>query len=195
MKRFSLRAMRMEAMPVLRLPLLIFVADMLFASFFGALLAARHAVSSSFPLALGIPGVISLLCLGSYLMLSDEKRLLRTTVFGKCLVAMGDPQAIMKEIDEEALEKCDGYSRFVLLKTWLILLEPEGAGAPPFSKAVHFRPIPRASIQLIIDEPFSASGDSCLKRLTIQCRQGVYSLPCFDQRDLDALRSWIKEQE
>ena len=195
MERFSMRCMRRESARVLRLPLICFVASMLCSAFLGAVLKSKHAASSWLTAGICIPGVFALLCLGTYLIVSDEKRLIRTTVYGKMLTALGNPEQLMQAIDAEARVRCERYSRFTLLNTWLIVMEWEGKQPSPQSGKVCFRPIPRSSIRSVYRLPSDLPERSNVRRLMIECENAAYTVPCYYEQEVDALRDWMKEHE
>ena len=193
MKGFSLRQMRKEYGGALRLCVGVMVSLWLAGACFGALFSAMH---TEFPTALAALGVLlaaSLGNLGVYLILSDEKRLIRKTPYGWALATLGDPKEIMEKIDQDALRRCEYHGSFTLLQNWLILQVPFGWRFEP--RRVCALPIPRSSIQSIKVLGERNTGDPEERRLRLISSRDTYEFFSFQQQDVDDLRRWMEEGE
>jgi len=194
MKDFSVRQMRSEYRGVLRLIVGAFVSVLLAASLMGALLAARHAESAVMLTSGALLLVLCLAALGAYLILSDEKHLIRRTPFGQALTRLGDARSVMREIDQSAMQRCERRGAYALLKDWLIIYRLDGWRMD--RRRVCACPVPRGSIRAILVLPERNPDDPQERRVLVTGDNGVqYSFSCFQQQDVDALRNWMRGEE
>ena len=193
MKGYSLRRMRKEYGGVLRLLLMGFSALMLSSALSGAVLKACHAGEKTIVTAALLSLIAAALCLGAYLIVSDEKRLLRKTAYGRALARLGDAEALMREIDREAGTSCEEYGSFALLHSWLMVYYPDRSPIDPYR--VCCRPIPRKAVRFIGVVRQDGQRGAEERTVRISCEMGQFDFPFRQTRDLDALRRWMEKRE
>ena len=124
MDRFCIRQMRKEYRGVIKACCASAVVLLLAGACLGAVAQARHADSRALILLLGVQLFIVISLLGMYLILSDEKRLIRQTPFGRSLQRLGDPERLIADIDKSARKGLERHGAYTLTQDWLILEYP-----------------------------------------------------------------------
>ena len=137
MKNYSVLRMRDEKKPWLRAMISCMVIYLVLAALAGALWKIVQGdrtilmASASF-------FVCSLFSAGLYLFYTDEKHLLKITIYGKTVKMYGEMQEIadgmnrnkqgdkeiMDEIDREALDMVFACGGFALMRDWMVLFQP-----------------------------------------------------------------------
>ena len=185
--------MRREYGGILRAVLGGFVAFMLSGTAMGAILIVKKADSRSVLTALGILLFVLLFFLALYLIVSDEKRLVRSTPYGQALERLGDPRGCMAAIDQSARERFEEHGSFVLTKDWLIVRYARGWRLDP--RRVCAQPIPRAAVKTIRVSSGDRPRDPQERRVIVAWAGGCQAFSCFQQQDLEALKNWMAERE
>ena len=131
--------------------------------------------------------------LGLYLIVSDPRKLLQKTPYGQALTRLGDPVALMAEIDREALRQCEQHGSFTLLNRWLVLYQPNGWYYEPKRQCAI--PLPRERIGAVHALPPDNPYDPQEFRVCLVCGSEQYVFRCYQKQDLNALISWIGNKE
>lgn len=191
MKDFCLRRMRKEYQGMLRTCTGTAVVLLLCFALLGAVSIALHVPTEQLLLLLGIGLVVLMMCFGAYLILSDPKWLLKKTPFGRALCALGEPGALMAEIDQAAEAFFEHHGSFILLRGWLVLLLPDGWAMEPYR--LGGCPIRRGSVREILLLPDSDPNDPQERHVRFVWTEGTEQFYVYQQQDLDALRGWMEE--
>lgn len=191
MKQFCLRQMRREYRGMLRTCVGTAIVFMLCFALLGAISAVKHVEMKFVLILIGIDLFIALISLGAYLILSDPKWLLKKTPFGRALYTLGDPAAVMADIDRAAEDFYEHHGSFILLRGWLILLLPDGWQMEPYRMSGY--PIQRGEIQEIRLLPDTSPADPEERHVRLTCSAGTEDFYLYQQQDLDALRVWMEE--
>ena len=194
MTGFCVREMRKEYRGVSRLYAGTAMLFLLAFACIGVIMRVREADIRFRGLLLGLDIVAVLGLLGIHLILTDEKRLIQNTPFGAFLRDLGDPNTIMREIDQSASKQLDCFPSFALTDGWLILFYPSGWKYEP--RRICARPVRKADIrstEFIPEGRLDGSG-----RMLIRIRfvsQAVCEFYIFQWEEMENLRSWLREQE
>ena len=193
MRNFSIRQMRREIFGAVRIFLWAFTALMIAAGAFGAAaIAALHWDESKILLLSGVMLCMALGALGFYYVFTDEKRLIRSTIYGRFVRQLGEPKEIMRIIDENAMKSFDSHETFALTPDFLIIYV-----AMPWKYEKNRScalPLPKEGIEEMILLPADPAGKDC-KRIGVLCRGAQYTLTGLEDEDIASLRAWIGERE
>ena len=195
MEGFCRRQMRKEYRGVLNLLVYLIVLLLLLTAVYGAfVIAFPDQRAERMLLIAAVSGVAVLFCAGLYLVFTDTKRLLRKTPFGLALTRLGDPEALMVQIDESAKKRLERLGPLALLSDWLILHYPSPTRLDPLRSCAV--PIRRESVARLRLYPEHDPDDPQKRHIALETRDGaVYDFYVFQQSALDALRDWLEEQE
>ena len=219
MKSYSVFRMRDEKKPVLRILVSCMVIYLVLAALAGALWKIVQGdrtilmASASF-------FVCSLFSAGLYLFYTDEKRLLKNTMYGKTLRMYGEKreipdgmnrnkqgvQEIMDEIDREALDMVYACGGFALMRDWMVLYQ-RFSDSYHGKNVVYSLPIHKDDIQKIRWERMENAENSAFlvhlwvswepsPELAEACRvariwrASPYVTKACEQADIQALRQW-----
>ena len=190
MKDFAIRQMRKEYRGVLRFLIGSAVVILLMASFIGALLYTEKGAEMQRKWTLsGLLLIMALLCFACYLIVSDTGWLLRHTPFGRSIQMLGEPEAVLKDIDRSAQAMYDPHGVFTLLKDWLILQYPcRWRWEPCRSCAL---PVNRSGIESIRVLPERNPRDPQEIQIEIICNGESHVICVYQQQSVTALRNWM----
>lgn len=188
---FCIRQMRREYRGALKSCWGTAVLLLLISAFFGAVLMSKHVEKRSVLLFLGIFFVLIAALFALYLILSDEKRLIRQTPFGQELLALGEPEKIMSEIDQSARAFYEPHGKFTLLKDWMIVEYPCWWRWEPYRQCA--RPIPRQAIKGIRFLNDENPDDPEERHIQVLTDHDPVDLYLFQEQDAEALKAWMKE--
>ena len=190
MKDYSVRRMRAEFRVTYRLLAGVGIAFLVLSSVFGALTLVLHEEG---PLPLVVPGVFfatAMLCLGAYLRVTDPGWLVRHSCYGKALSALGEAEALMEQLDREALHMDYEAAMFALMPHWLVLYDPSIR-----TGGVESLPIPRHQVQRLAFERDTNEENSRFA-VRVDLSSGVrFLVYAWGQADIEALRQWGATQE
>lgn len=194
MKGFCVRQMRREYRGALRLCVMTTVCVLLLFAFLGVGLHVKQAAEKYRLLLIGLNPAAMLAFFGVYLILTDEKNLLRKTPFGQALRALGEPREVMRRIDESAGKRWEDYGSFTLLDGWLILYYADGWKYE--RQRTCALPISRNNIRGA--EILSEYDPNDPERRAVRLILGdgtSRDFSVYQQRNLQILREWLGEQE
>ena len=126
------------------------------------------------------------LVMGPMIIMTGEDWLIRHTAYGRALTALGDPAALIAEIDREAAAGAE-YAHTALLEHWLILFVPSQERA-----GIAARPIPAADIHRLV---FSRADAACV-RMEAVGKDGALGCAVIDsQEEWSAVAQWTDARE
>ncbi len=204
MKTYSVIRMRKERQEELRWIITFAVFCLICAALFGALWKALDGVKAPF-LFSGVFLLLFLFLMGFYLLASDEKRLLKKTVYGLALTYYGKETktdepgiavlSVMREIDEEARAMRYECSGFALMENWLVIYVP--LSPTVFGRdAVMSLPVRRSSLKRAVWEKRSQrENDGYMITFEISWLKAPWITTVWEQSDIQALRDWSAVQE
>ncbi len=206
MKTYSIMLMRRERIPTLSLIVLCAGICLTFAAYYGALWMVGKEISL---ILTGVCFLLFMFFVGLYFLATDEKRLLRKTLYGRALMqyamkngpfaqqkdAEKAAMALMNAIDREAQSMLYECSGFALMEQWIILY-----GKPPvssiFKGALTAHLVPREAIRRITWKAAGKEENSGFQvRIWVEGNPEPHRILTYEQASIQALRQWGASQE
>ncbi len=190
MQSYSITRMRAQCRTLFRPLIVLAVADLLFASLFGALWNVMDAGEDRTSLIFaGVMLALFLLEIGIYLVVSDKKWMLRHTLYGKILASLGNAEELAAEIDKEARRMAYEGRQFALLENWLMLYHRSFRSAWG-TGAVETIPIRKNQVRRIIWEKESAEENTAYLVCVFTANDLHFTVSAEERADIQALRQW-----
>lgn len=192
MKSYSISRMRKECQMIYHLLLAEAVIMLIFCAVCGALWKVLYQTETKEPLIFtGVFLVLSLFLLGAYFLFSDEKWMLKHTLYGKTLTRLGDAPTLMREIDSEAKEMDYECASFALMRHWLVLYQ----SAMPQSRKIQSRPIPINHLVRIGWRKETREDNAGFWVQIVTGDGQKWEVFVWENADIEALRQWGASQE
>ncbi len=192
MKSYSISRMRKECQMIYHLLLAEAVIMLTFCAVCGALWKVLYQAEAKESLIFtGVSLVLSLFLLGTYFLVSDEKWMLKHTLYGKTLTRLGDARTLMREIDSEAEAMDYECASFALMRHWLVLYQI----ALPQSKRIQSRPIPINHLVRIGWKRETREDNAGFWVRFVTGDGEEWETFVWETADIEALRQWGASQE
>lgn len=192
MKSYSISRMRKECQIIYNLLLAEAVMLLVFCAVCGALWKVVYQAESKGALIVtGIFLVLPLFLLGAYFLFSDEKWMLKHTLYGKTLTRLGDAPTLMREIDSEAKEMDYECASFALMRHWLVLYQ----SALPQNRKIQSRPIPINHLVRIAWRRETKEDNAGFWVRFVTSDGQEWETFVWEDADIEALRKWGASQE
>lgn len=195
MKRYSVTRMRKECQTIYRMMLAEAVFSLVFSALCGALWKVLDDGETKAPLFFtGVFLVLSLFLLGMYFVVSDEKWMIKHTVYGKTLLKLGDAETLIQDIDREAEAMDYECTAFAIMPHWLVLYQPSSLRKWG-EVQIQSRPIPASSIVRIgWDRETQEENAGFFVHITT-ADGAVWRTLAWENADIEALQRWSALQE